>query len=143
MTRSMLRILTSITLTGALAACGATHEARPAATDTPHHFSMVADAAHEASDGRSPAGRGATAAGFVNPPLAEIVVEGRRLADSQLAEIVVEGRRLADSQLAEIVVEGRRLSPVTLATVEIRADRLSPTRSGVASSGDQVAALLD
>jgi len=134
MTRSTLRILTAITLTTALAACGATHEARPAATNAPHHYSMVADLSRGTPDAGHAAG---------NAPLAEIVVEGRRLQDSRLAEIVVEGRRLPDSQLAEVIVEGRRLAPVTLATVEIRADRLAPARTGTAATGARVAALLD
>ena len=143
MTRSTLRILTAITLTTAVAACGASHEARPGASNAAHNYSMVVDAPRCTPDGAGPARFVLTAATSSNLPLAEIVVEGRRLQDSQLAEIVIEGRRLQDSQLAEVVVEGRRLAPMTLAAIEVRANRLPRAASRTPASGEQVAALLD
>ena len=143
MTRSTFRILTALTLTTAVAACGATHEARPATPNAAHNYSMVADAPRCTPEGASPPRFVLTAATSSNLPLAEIVVEGRRLQDSQLAEIVIEGRRLQDSQLAEVVVEGRRLAPMTLAAIEVRANRLPRAASRTPASGEQVAALLD
>jgi hypothetical protein len=129
MPRSTLLILTAMTLTTALSACGTAHDARPAGSTSNHTYSMVADASHCAPQAAEQSRFQLTAATVASPPL---------------AEIVVEGRRLADSPLAEIVVEARHLSAVTLAEVEVRADRLPPAATAEdQDAGSRVAALLD
>lgn len=129
MPRSTLLILTALTLTSALSACGTAHDARPGGAAPTHTYSMVADASRCEPQSGEPS---------------RLVMTAATVASAPLAEIVVEGRRLGDSDLAEIVVQGHHLAGVTLAEIEVRADRLPPAPSDeVEEAGSRVAALLD